>query len=613
MNRTLFILSSGIFSGFLFGSCSDAALPDKEDVTVPLEVSAVTSGTSVVSRSVISATGTGSGEANQIGVFLTMASDAHSAYANPSISSAIFTVDNAGIWTASRPVNLRSEMARLYAWYPVVSGDEGKPTDNGSTTRTVAVDVLASQTFDGANATACSQTDYLYGAGNSTAGDATAITVNRDNNNPTIWLQHALAQVVFNIEYKASRLPDDEYDFVKSISLQGPFDAGSGTMQLDDGSLRLSTPNATLAFTAESSPQLPGRVDKPVPVAYGLVAPKVATTAVVTVTLVLGHKENSIYDRTLSATTSLFDAAWAKGYRYTYHLLLGKNDLTFKDVAIQGWTDNSSGGSTDMPPVLENTPLAISAEIEGERLDASATRAEGGIPASDNAYDRSTFVDGDKINVLCTRSGTTLASAGYTWASATSTWAVADGSTGLGFLPAITCRAEFPVNYDGILADQSTPAAFLKSNFLKSSEVAVSGAEIRFIGDDALMHQHARLTLNFEGKNDLPAFSQMTVEGTGFRTGGTASERINMLRPLDGAYSWCAVIHPRSASTAITVTVTDGNNVTYRVLLNLASVEQNNNYIYTLSLNNNVLVPVGQEIKPWAIITRYTGNFESVP
>ncbi|MCD8182316.1 MAG: fimbrillin family protein [Bacteroides sp.] len=255
--------------------------------------------------------------------------------------------------------------------------------------------------------------------------------------------------------------------------------------------------------------------------------------------------------------------------------------------------------------VPEDTPLVISAEIDSEHTDVPATRAD--VPTA-NSYDRGTFEDGDKINVICTRSGVTLASAGYVWSSATSTWTVADG-TALGFLPAITCRAEFPVNYDEILTDQSTPAAFLKSNFLKSREVTVTGAEIRFTGDNALMHQHSRLTLKFEGKNSLPKFSQMTVEGTGFRTGGNTSERINMLRPVANEYSWCAVIHPRSTSTVINVTVTDENSVTYHVQLTLASVEQNKNYIYTLSLKNDVLVPVGQVIKDWTVVSRYAGAF----
>lgn len=265
-----------------------------------------------------------------------------------------------------------------------------------------------------------------------------------------------------------------------------------------------------------------------------------------------------------------------------------------------------SGEQLEVPAVPENTPLAIFAEIDGEGTEVSSTRAAA-TPDASNAYDRSTFVAGDKINVVCTRSGTRLASAGYALGDGGS-WTVTDG-TALGFLPAITCRAEFPVNYDNIMEDQSSAAAFLKSNLLSTREVNVSGAEVRFTGADALMHKHARLTITFEGKNALPNFNQMKVEGTGLRTGSSATERIRLLRPLANENTYCAVIFPRTAGTQIEVTVADVNNVTYTVKLTLASVEPNNNYIYTLTLQNNVLVPVGDEIKPWNVQNRYTGDF----
>lgn len=60
-----------------------------------------------------------------------------------------------------------------------------------------------------------------------------------------IYLQHALTRLIFTIEYKAGRVPDSEYDWVKSISLEGPFRAGAGTLQLNDG---------TLAFSSSATP-----------------------------------------------------------------------------------------------------------------------------------------------------------------------------------------------------------------------------------------------------------------------------------------------------------------------------------------------------------------------
>ena len=354
MNCNLSIsIRSFLVCTLLLAGCTDRDAPGFEEAaTIPLQLMVNTVSGSADTRSVVSQTGTAAGPVGAIGVCLALASDGHSAYATPEASSTLFTVSGSDVWTASRPVNLRSVQARLYAWYPA---DESNlaTVDNG-TTRTVAITLPASQTFDGANATDCSQTDYLYGSASATAGDATSITVNRDNNNPMIYLQHALTRLIFTIEYKAGRVPDSEYDWVKSISLEGPFRAGAGTLQLNDGTLAFSssaTP-VTLTFSVAQNPQLPGDIGTPARVAYGLVAPKGATAQSVTVKLVLGQKSTSANDRTLTATTNLFNAEWAKGNSYTYKLLLDKNDITIKSVSIKGWTDVSSGSSTEVPPVV---------------------------------------------------------------------------------------------------------------------------------------------------------------------------------------------------------------------------------------------------------------------
>lgn len=350
MNRTSFFhLLPAALAACLVCGCSGSDAPDSPEASVPLTVSVSTCDTSPASRTIINdAAGLG-----KIGVFLT-AEDGHSPYAISDLCSAVFALNN-GKWSASRTVNLQSRNARLYAWYPVVTNSE--ETEDTGTTRTVPVSISASQTFDGATQVGCSQTDYMYGSDNGTPGDAAAIIVNRDRNNPTINMQHALSQVVFTIEYKPTRLPDAEYDYVKKISLQSQgndFFDGTGTMQLNDGTLASLTGTNTLTFTATAgTAQLPGATGKPAAVAYGLVAPKAATSGNVTVSLVLGQKNSAANDLTLTATTSTwFSAAWEKGVRYTYHLLLDKNDLTFESVEIGKWTDNNPV-NTEVPPVLE--------------------------------------------------------------------------------------------------------------------------------------------------------------------------------------------------------------------------------------------------------------------
>lgn len=356
-SRSLFMPFGLLFVGaLLVGGCTDRDADVPVDTGVPLRLEVNTATVSTVTRSIVSETGTGTGQVGKIAVYLTQ-TDGHTAYANLVISSAVYTLAN-NAWSASRPVNLRTEEARLYAWYPAPDTEvTDVPADNG-TTRTVPVSLPATQNFsfpDGqftvvTYPTLCSQTDYLYASAVNTTGDHTAIQVSASSPEAGIYLQHALSWLVFTIEYKTGTVPDRDYDFVKSITLEGPFTAGSGTMQLSDGTMQFPSA-AALTFSAAANPQLPGEISKPLTVAYGLVAPKPATTAAVTLKMVLGGKSTTTYDRTLTVSTDLFNPAWLQGNRYVYHLSLGKNNITVKAVEIEGWTEQQGGGA-DMPPVI---------------------------------------------------------------------------------------------------------------------------------------------------------------------------------------------------------------------------------------------------------------------
>lgn len=342
----------------LAGGCTDDGCLSDTDTPVFLQPSFSTA-SNVSARSIVNETGTTTGQVNKIGVYLTR-TDGHTAYADPAMVYTTFTTTNGTTWTGAKKLNLRTEQARLYAWYPVIGTDV--PTESG-TTRIIPLLLPAAQTFDGTSATACSQIDYLYGSASNTAGDATAITVSANNASPTVYLQHALAQLVFTIEYKAGRVPDSEYDYVKSISLTtgtgtAVFRAANaaGTLALNDGTITLAT-TATITFTATAgTSQLPGNIGAPKPVAYGLVAPKAkdeTSTNPISLNLVLGQKSASTNDRTLTAANAaLFNGEWKKGHRYTYNLQLDKNDITLKSVEIKAWTEKD-GGSQDVPPIIE--------------------------------------------------------------------------------------------------------------------------------------------------------------------------------------------------------------------------------------------------------------------
>lgn len=266
-----------------------------------------------------------------------------------------------------------------------------------------------------------------------------------------------------------------------------------------------------------------------------------------------------------------------------------------------GCTDEQSG-----IPVVSGTPLIITAEIGTSAYPSSTDRLGDAAPAND--YDLSAFRTNDQISVTCTRNSTLLASSGYTL-DAEGSWKASVGSE-LGFLPAVMYCASFPIGYDGIQANQEKPADFLKSNYLRTPEVPVSGAEVNFTGSNAFMHENAKLTLKFTGANALPAFSRMTVQATGLRTGDNVTQSINMLRPVPSEYIWCAVINPRATNTAITITVTDTYSITYKATVQCA-MAKGTSYTYTLKLQNNILVPVGQaEIKDWTVSGRHNGNFD---
>jgi hypothetical protein len=83
-----------------------------------------------------------------------------------------------------------------------------------------------------------------------------------------------------------------------------------------------------------------------------------------------------------------------------------------------------------------------------------------------------------------------------------------------------------------------------------------------------------------------------------------------MLRPVDSEYIWCTVIYPRAKNTEISITITDAYGLTYKAIVKCA-MAKGTSYTYTLKLQNNILVPVGQaEIKDWTVSSRHNGDFD---
>lgn len=260
-----------------------------------------------------------------------------------------------GSTTSSSPFSftLNGENATLQAFHPASSAVTALASGNAYT---IPVTIPATQTFAGNNRTGCSTTDYLYGSKTQNRGSAETITANALNASPTIYMQHALAQVAFKIQYAADRTPDNEHDCVKSIQLVSSTNCfkttttdGSGTMQIDNGTLGSLTGTGTLTFNATSGTEVPvGDNGSPSVVAYGLVAPITKPDGTITLNITLGKKGETTYDRTYTATTTAFNVAWEKGYCYNYNLVLG-NKLTVTQVTTT-WTDTPTGDTPAVTP-----------------------------------------------------------------------------------------------------------------------------------------------------------------------------------------------------------------------------------------------------------------------
>lgn len=174
-------------------------------------------------------------------------------------------------------------------------------------------------------------------------------------------MQHALAQVVFQLQTVSGRPVDDTYDYVKRITLattgndKNYFLTGTGTMQLKDGALGSLTAGNTLTFVPSeaSSAVKCGANTSPVIVAYGLVAPMTATPPPaensLTLTLLLGKPEATDGERELTVTLPS-PVKWERGRRYLYTLNLSNRDVTVDGTTtITGWTSNGNVDQ-DMKP-----------------------------------------------------------------------------------------------------------------------------------------------------------------------------------------------------------------------------------------------------------------------
>ena len=352
-----FILGIGIAGG----ACSSEELPggDQAEVRLQPHFFAATAET----RSIVNGTAetAGTDKINTVGLYVTQ-STGNAVYPGVTNGTAIFTKQKDDNWTGD--VKLGSIIARLYAFSP--SGSTVVHANSGDT-HTIPVTLPADQAFAGGNAGSegngweCSGTDYLYGTTKEAIEVTPANNIEASNTNfsPSIYLHHALAQVVFKLQTVSGRPVDDTYDFVKKITLTATgsnkyFKTGTGTMQLKDGVLGGLTAGKTLTFAPSNIANAVkcGANTSPAVVAYGLVAPMTAAPAEnsITLTFLLGKPIDSNTDGERELTVTIpKPVQWEKGKRYLYTLNLSNRAITVEGTTtITGW--NTSEDSGDMKP-----------------------------------------------------------------------------------------------------------------------------------------------------------------------------------------------------------------------------------------------------------------------
>lgn len=256
-------------------------------------------------------------------------------------------------WEGNPAVNLFNATARVFAYSPSGADFTASTTDDR---HTIKVEVPADMTFNGVNTWQCNTVDYLYGSGSNTVGSSDLITgSNKTSFKPNIYLQHALAQVVFKMQSAPDREVDATYDYVKKITLHSASSAflatkggATTTMQIKDGTLGISAGVTDLNFVADplANAVKCGANKSPVVVAYGLVAPMAKTPTDISMTVVLGKTTDATNERQLTVKVADFQQIqWKKGKRYTYNLILSDRSISVAKATIENWNPDKQNGT----------------------------------------------------------------------------------------------------------------------------------------------------------------------------------------------------------------------------------------------------------------------------
>lgn len=255
-------------------------------------------------------------------------------------------------------------------------------------------------------------------------------------------------------------------------------------------------------------------------------------------------------------------------------------------------------------PATDGTPVKVVAEIEG----TTTTKTDPATSTDDprNTYDRSEFIDGDVILIYKTDAGVGNNQQNYKYTSGE--WKYAGGENKpINLQLGAKYYATYPAVYNGISRDQSTEKNYIACNWLKTDKITPTSETLDFTGDGAFKHVNTKLSVTFEGDNELTGtITNLKIKGDQLSGSSNGVEEITPYHIAADKYTWCCILFPKAVETEITISLTYGG-LSYQTTVK-CGMQAGYHYAYTLRIRNELLV-VKNTILEWKGESAYDGNY----
>lgn len=258
---------------------------------------------------------------SEISVYATKTT--HVAYGGNSLSR---YASEGGNWSSDNAPVITTDNggdAKLYACYPVVSS----VTNRGDANHTVAVTVNATDAAK--DFTASGQADYMY-ANPQTATPTVRIV--------SFTMNHALTKVSFKVKKSTSVKEVLSLKEVEILSATNRLQTGSGTMNINTGTLNGLASVSSLALKNTSGISLPTSLSQPNVTC--LLAPMTAKESVLSFRLTV-RVSGETSDRTFE-TKTVNEVQWQAGKHYVYVITVDKMKAGLNGAQIEGWQSDAN-------------------------------------------------------------------------------------------------------------------------------------------------------------------------------------------------------------------------------------------------------------------------------